>query len=339
MIQPPRPAAARLALAGIGLALAAPAHAGFTNPHTPSFRGQPHTEYSGWETFSSAHLGANVPDDPASSSDDALLVQTSPGAFLTGGNIYSFNVATTFELSDVLAGDVQQVAFQTATKGSELDYGNVRLRYVDAQGVAHDLPCTSATQLAYVPSFGVDVEMLFEWDLAPLADRVTSFVVLFEAAASSLSLDALMLDVRWTATPEVYCVAHPNSAGCTPAIASTGYPSVGSRSPFPISATHLLPGTSARFFYGSNGAAALPFHGATLCAAPPLRRTPVQPTGGTGGCTGALAFDFNTWIETGVDAALVPGARVWGQVWGRDSLATGVFKSTFTNGITFVIEP
>lgn len=49
-------------------------------------------------------------------------------------------------------------------------------------------------------------------------------------------------------------------------------------------------------------------------------RTPVQGSGSTGAppCTGVLAIDFNAWIASGIDPALVAGQHVAAQFWYRD---------------------
>ena len=71
------------------LALSAPALADFTSPYTPDFRGDPGTEFAHWDNWTSAFMGPNSPDDPASTNPDTLLFQMNPGAIVTSGMIYS----------------------------------------------------------------------------------------------------------------------------------------------------------------------------------------------------------------------------------------------------------
>ena len=96
------------------------------------------------------------------------------------------------------------------------------------------------------------------------------------------------------------------------------------------------------FFYGF-GQAAVPFLGGTLCVQPPLRRTPVQNSGGNGppsdDCSGTYAFDFNALIQGGGDPGLVAGADVYAQYWGRDPADTTGFGSSLTDAISFTIAP
>ena len=120
---------------------------------------------------------------------------------------------------------------------------------------------------------------------------------------------------------EVYCTAKMNSAGCTPSISTGGTPSAHPAVPFSISASEVVSNKNGMLFYGLNGRHNLPFLGGTLCVRPPLKRTPVQNSGGNpppADCSGAFAFDFNAWIRSGADAALVPGATFDAQWWHRD---------------------
>ena len=64
------------------------ANAGFINPLTPTWRGTADTEYMGWENFTSAYGGSNLPDVPNSNNLGALI-NFGPGAVLTSTkNIY-----------------------------------------------------------------------------------------------------------------------------------------------------------------------------------------------------------------------------------------------------------
>lgn len=118
-----------------------------------------------------------------------------------------------------------------------------------------------------------------------------------------------------------YCTAQTSSSGCVPTLSTLGYPSATAFEPFEIHAGELEKQKPAIFFYGTTGRAALPFSGGLLCSLPPRRRTPPQITTGLPPqppCAGTLVFDAKTWIQSGVDPALVPGSRLYGQFWSRD---------------------
>jgi hypothetical protein len=118
---------------------------------------------------------------------------------------------------------------------------------------------------------------------------------------------------------DTYCTAKVNSAGCTPAIHHfAGPPSAGACAcPFNITATGVLSNVSGLLFYSRAGPVATPFFGGTLCAAPPLKRTALQNSGGAGACGGVFGIDFNAVISA--DGTFVPGESVWAQWYYRDT--------------------
>jgi len=137
--------------------------------------------------------------------------------------------------------------------------------------------------------------------------------------------------------PIAYCQAQVNSQGCTPALTSSGTASASSPTPFSISASQLINQTSALLIYSSAPNTA-PFLGGALCVRQPLRRTPVQATGGASGavdCSGVLNFDFNAYAQSGVDPALVAGVEVFTQVWSRDAQAPAI--TNLTGGMAFYL--
>lgn len=120
--------------------------------------------------------------------------------------------------------------------------------------------------------------------------------------------------------PTYYCSAKQDSQGCTPIIHHDGMPSVSAAvGGYHVSAHLVRVKTAGAFLYSLTGASAAPFAGGTLCIAPPLKRTGGMTSGGTVGCYGAFAFDFQARIASGIDPALVPGQDVWFQYWYRDS--------------------
>ena len=139
-----------------------------------------------------------------------------------------------------------------------------------------------------------------------------------EAALDNVVVRALGANL--CAVPQVFCTAKVNSAFCVPTIAVSGTPSLTSSQPFTIGVSRVLNQKSGLFFYGLGGNSA-PYKGGFMCAAPPLRRTPTQQTGGNPAledCTGTMTFDMNAWLQSGADANLISGAQVAGQFYYRD---------------------
>lgn len=139
----------------------------------------------------------------------------------------------------------------------------------------------------------------------------------------------------------IFCTAKTNSQGCVPQIGSSGTVALGDASPFLITAQQVLNAKNGLFFYGTTGPAAIPFQGGTLCAAPPIRRTAVQNSGGTPppalDCSGTYGFDFDAWYATGLDPNLTPGAVLDAQFWSRDPSSS--FGVGLTDAIEFAVTP
>lgn len=150
--------------------------------------------------------------------------------------------------------------------------------------------------------------------------------------------------MRPVTPPAVYCTAKTNSAGCTPAATFSGgvAASFTAPDPFVLSVQDVLPNKNGLFFYSLSGRAALPFLGGTLCAQPPLRRTPIQNAGGSPPpplCSGSLAFDFNAWIQAGSDPAVTPGSLADGQFWTRDPAHPDGTGAGLSDAVEFPVCP
>src|SRR6185503_11069079 len=96
------------------------ASAGFTNPYVPPFRGAPNAQFGAWESFTVPSGGANLPDDPQSTTTQASVEQLLGGAVITGGgNIYHPTALASFRFADSVPADLQEVDLQISTWGSE----------------------------------------------------------------------------------------------------------------------------------------------------------------------------------------------------------------------------
>ncbi|MCK6446056.1 MAG: FG-GAP repeat protein [Planctomycetes bacterium] len=136
-----------------------------------------------------------------------------------------------------------------------------------------------------------------------------------------------------------YCTAKPNSQGCAPTMAWTGFPSASNPNPFELTCSQVLNYKWGLLFYGA-AAAAIPFQGGTLCVAPPIERTNVQFSWGSpsgADCTGTYTYDMNARIQSGLDPNLVAGAAGFAQYWSRDP--ADPFTTSLSNAIEFHIDP
>jgi hypothetical protein len=187
--------------------LAAPT--AFQNPATASWggwnRGDAGTLWAGWNVFTG---GASLPLDStpdlgSHNVSSALLFTNNPGAFVTGsGNLYSFSDVMDHDALFVptsLGTGTFRVAVQISVLGADLAANSVLLnglswdsRTVLASGSSSAPPGVGAEPGA---GTGVDNEYLFVWNEVTRQDIAEVFSLAFNAATSSMSLDALTIDV------------------------------------------------------------------------------------------------------------------------------------------------
>jgi Tol biopolymer transport system component len=140
-----------------------------------------------------------------------------------------------------------------------------------------------------------------------------------------------------------YCTAGPSSAGCTPTITATGFPSASGTSGFHVQAAGLPGNKQAVLVYGLSPTAVVYAFGSTstICVAPPRARTVSQPTSGAAGqCNGSYSLDWLAYMAANPGALGQPiqlGQTFYSQVWYRDS---GVpLNSNLTAGVAFTLCP
>jgi Tol biopolymer transport system component len=202
---------------------------------------------------------------------------------------------------------------------------------------------TGATTRECVSSAGVEPNGRSDYP----AFAVDGRFVVFECSASNLvandtnnAWDIFLRD-RQPAPPVIYCTAKPNSLACLPAIGFTGAASASAGSGFVVRASNILNERQGLLFYSLLGSDAVPFQGGWRCVQLPTTRTALQSSGGNpapaNDCTGAFALDFNAYVASGADPALLPAQHVWAQYWSRDSASPS--STNLTDAIEFALGP
>lgn len=136
-----------------------------------------------------------------------------------------------------------------------------------------------------------------------------------------------------------YCVAKPNSQGCSASMNLVGTPSATSASPFLLQATQVVNQKNGMLIYGFAPWNA-PFQGGTLCIAGQVKRTTLQNSGGSAGgpdCSGSYSFDFNALIQGGSNPQLVAGEEVFSQYWYRDPASPS--GTGLSDAAQFTLQP
>ena len=311
------------------------AYASFNNAYTPPFRGQVDSEYSGWETFTIPFNGPNLPDVAGTSSDDAVLTQTTPGAILTStGNIYNPAGPSHFVLSDTLPEDMLEVVLQISAFGVPADYGSFVLSYTDGSGQLISLPPDSIQNLW---NAGGSFEDRFDWDLSGNSDSITNYTIQFDASAMHMSLDAVILDVRFDggAIGTNYCGANVNSTGTAAFISATGSDAVIDND----LTLHMNDVPMNQFGYFINGLAQgfVPNPGGSagnLCISGAIGRHSAQAA--NSGTSGSISVGIDLTAiprPSGGPVAVQPGETWYFQGWFRDS-----GTSNFTDGIAITFQ-
>ena len=137
--------------------------------------------------------------------------------------------------------------------------------------------------------------------------------------------------------PTIYCTAKVNSQGCTPQVATQGVPSLSIADDFFVTAGNVLNQKSGILFWGGapNNA---PFKGGTFCVQAPVKRTPIQWSGGNIGpddCSGSYSFHFSHAYMAA--KGMLAGDRIHAQFWSRDPAAP--FNVGLTDAAAFDVVP
>lgn len=186
----------------------------FQDPGTSSWggwnRGDAGTVYVHWEEYGDTDGMTNdfTPDAGFSGAALGHHLTNNPGGFITGGglggNIYSFSDTPDFTTYTQPAGPITPgvggavtVALQIANLGTDLDLSSVELM-VGGVGVAADSVTTLFSGSAGGPFGGAVFERLFLWTLA---SDIGFYQFDYNALGSSLSLDALSIDIGPAAVP------------------------------------------------------------------------------------------------------------------------------------------
>jgi Tol biopolymer transport system component len=136
-----------------------------------------------------------------------------------------------------------------------------------------------------------------------------------------------------------YCSPKKNSVGCTPAIGSTGLPSLSGSATFRVTATGVVHEKPGLLILGT-APASKPFANGTLCVALPALRLPAQvaPRKHTPAkCNGYYSYELDPTFM--VAHGLSPGLTVYAQFLCRDPGFPPPDDVSLTAGLQFTVCP
>jgi hypothetical protein len=132
-----------------------------------------------------------------------------------------------------------------------------------------------------------------------------------------------------------YCTGKVNSLGCTPSISTVNQPSK-SAGNFTVTCSSVINNKFGLLFWGY-GSLAAPFQGGFKCVADPVRRTPIQDSGGTppgvDDCSGTWSWTFDTAYMNAY--GIGPGDTLYAQGWGRDPAVAST--TSLSNAVKFTV--
>jgi hypothetical protein len=134
-----------------------------------------------------------------------------------------------------------------------------------------------------------------------------------------------------TAAISTYCTAKVNSLFCTPYMDYVSRASTNGPDNFHLRAHNIINNKSGLMFWGLTSLNA-PFQGGFKCVADPVKRTPVQSSGGGAGnnCNGSYDFFWSQSYQAA--QGLGEGNWVYAQFWYRDP------QSPSTTGLTDAVQ-
>ncbi len=187
-------------------AIACVANAGFVNPLIPAWRGTADTEYMGWENFSSAYGGSNLPDAPNSNNLGALI-NFGPGAVLTSTkNVYGTSGPLFISMLGGMTAAPRnplEVVLNISAVGTVINMQSVMLSLMDNNGSMLRLsPEQSLIRSDVLFPMGGRVQTLtFTWRFSPNMIPATRWQIDFSSTGANTSLDAVSLDMRFIPAP------------------------------------------------------------------------------------------------------------------------------------------
>ena len=210
--------------------------------------------------------------------------------------------------------------------------------FTASASIGNELFRSDGTAAGTVPVFN-----LWPGGSSSPSDIVIAGDLIYFAAADPVSRRELFaLQLCELQVPEVYCTPGTTASGCQATIGASGIPSATLPSGFVVDVVVAEGAKDGLFFFGPNGRQANTWGSGTSyqCVVPPVKRSPVQPGGGTSGlCDGAYSLDFNALITAVPTKAPAVGDVVQIQCWFRDPFNTSNQTTSLSDALEFTLCP
>lgn len=140
--------------------------------------------------------------------------------------------------------------------------------------------------------------------------------------------------------PSLICTQTQTFGPCAQSISVDGFASLTSPAPCIVRMTGAPTQTFGLFFYGIGAPTTVVLGFGDVCVAAPYVRSTAVFAGGSfadGPCAGTLEFDFNGFLQMGIDPNVVAGSNVIGHLWYRNP-SSPAFAS-FSDGVQLPVCP
>jgi len=236
--------------------------------------------------------------------------------------------AGTVQLRDLESGGASSSPHSFQQVGSEVFF-------VATVGGERELWHTDGTGSGTVPYFEV-----LQNGSSEVAEPTTSGSKVFLRATDGLlGRELYCFDAQLSGV--AYCSPGTSSQGCQVLIAAAGIPSIEEGADFWITGSTSPAQVDGILFFGTNGRQASPWgNGTSLqCVVPPVKRTDLRSSGGSGSCVGQFSIDFNAWMDSYPKKAPTPGDVVQAEWWYRDAKNTSNQTTSMSDALEFTVCP
>lgn len=197
----------KVACAASGIALAvigSSASADFVNPLVPVWRGAANADFYGWEIFTSAFGGPNIPNY-AGTEPGAALFNFGAGAFInSAGNIQATGSPLSMTVYAGAAEPVAEVIVNIATIGTVLNDNSLILDLYNNSGGGLTVSPSMMELRSDQPTAdgqGRVQTRMYRWIVPPTGSALPRFELNFGSLSGGIALDSLSIDVRYIPAP------------------------------------------------------------------------------------------------------------------------------------------
>lgn len=251
----------------------------------------------------------------------------------------SSSVERIWKSDGTLAGTVQVTPASVSIVDNLFAVGNAAFFSAYGSSVGKELWRSDGTPLGTVPVF--DLAPGSGWS-SPGEFAVGPDRIYFAATEPVFGREVYSLQLCEQQAPQAYCTAGTTASGCTANMSASGDPSASAGSGFVVSTSTAEGNKTGLFFFGTNGRQANAWGNGTSyqCVVPPVKRSPIQSSGGTNGnCDGTFSLDFNALITARPAKAPPTGSTVQIQCWFRDTFNTSNQSTSLSDGLEFTLCP